>query len=129
MSNKLKYNKNENIKTNNHSSILFCFNDKSSIMFRYSLFDGIDYTALGHLHGAQRLREGLRYSGSPLAYSFSEAGHTKGSWLVELSAPGHHVVRYPVRITRDLHWDGVPPGEEAPEPVPLPPLGALGAGT
>jgi exonuclease SbcD len=53
-----------------------------------ALFDGIDYTALGHLHGAQVLRPGLRYSGSPLAYSFSEAGHTKGSWLVELDAGG-----------------------------------------
>jgi exonuclease SbcD len=53
-----------------------------------ALFDGIDYTALGHLHGAQVLRPGLRYSGSPLAYSFSEAGHTKGSWLVELDAAG-----------------------------------------
>ncbi len=53
-----------------------------------SLFDGLDYTALGHLHGAQRLAEGLRYSGSPLAYSFSEAGHTKSTWLVELGASG-----------------------------------------
>ncbi len=53
-----------------------------------SLFDGIDYTALGHLHGAQRLAEGLRYSGSPLAYSFSEAGHTKSSWLIELESSG-----------------------------------------
>ncbi len=53
-----------------------------------ALFDGIDYTALGHLHGAQVLRDGLRYSGSPLAYSFAEAGHVKGSWLVELGAHG-----------------------------------------
>ena len=53
-----------------------------------ALFDGIDYTALGHLHGAQVLRPGLRYSGSPLAYSFSEAGHVKGSWLVELGPDG-----------------------------------------
>ena len=53
-----------------------------------ALFDGITYTALGHLHGAQVLREGLRYSGSPLAYSFSEAAHAKGSWLVELDAAG-----------------------------------------
>jgi exonuclease SbcD len=53
-----------------------------------SLFDGIDYTALGHLHGAQVLRPGLRYSGSPLAYSFSEAGHTKGSWLLTLDRAG-----------------------------------------
>lgn len=54
-----------------------------------SVFDGIDYTALGHLHGRQRLANGLRYSGSPLAYSFSEAQHHKGSWLVDLPAePG-----------------------------------------
>lgn len=53
-----------------------------------SLFAGIDYTALGHLHGRQTLSETLRYSGSPLAYSFSEGRHTKGSWLVELGPVG-----------------------------------------
>lgn len=53
-----------------------------------SLFDGVDYVALGHLHGPQTLSDRLRYSGSPLAYSFSEAAHTKGSWLVELEAAG-----------------------------------------
>ncbi|MCU1594551.1 MAG: putative exonuclease, partial [Frankiales bacterium] len=53
-----------------------------------SLFDGFAYGALGHLHGAQVVTEALRYSGSPLAYSFSEAGHTKGSWLVDLDAAG-----------------------------------------
>ncbi|HEY3531202.1 MAG TPA: exonuclease SbcCD subunit D [Nocardioides sp.] len=53
-----------------------------------SLFDGISYTALGHLHGRAALGETLRYSGSPLAYSFSEAGHTKGSWLVDLGPRG-----------------------------------------
>ncbi len=51
-------------------------------------FDGIDYTALGHLHGPHVLSPALRYSGSPLAYSFSEADQTKGSWLVELGAEG-----------------------------------------
>ncbi|MDT7572415.1 MAG: repair protein SbcD/Mre11, partial [Actinomycetota bacterium] len=53
-----------------------------------ALFDGFTYGALGHLHGPQVLSDGLRYSGSPLAYSFSEAGHVKGSWLVDLSAAG-----------------------------------------
>lgn len=53
-----------------------------------SVFDDIHYTALGHLHGPHVLREGVRYSGSPLAYSFSEAGHRKGSWLVDLDARG-----------------------------------------
>lgn len=52
------------------------------------LFDGIDYTALGHLHGRHTLTESVRYSGSPLAYSFSEADHVKGSWLVDLGADG-----------------------------------------
>lgn len=47
-------------------------------------FDGVSYVALGHLHGRQRMSETVRYSGSPLAYSFSEAGHVKGSWLVTL---------------------------------------------
>ncbi|QBX57044.1 exonuclease SbcCD subunit D [Nocardioides seonyuensis] len=52
------------------------------------LFDGIDYTALGHLHGPHVLGDSLRYSGSPLAYSFSEAGQIKGSWLVDLGGDG-----------------------------------------
>lgn len=52
------------------------------------LFNDVDYAALGHLHGRQVLSETIRYSGSPLAYSFSEARHTKGSWLVELGPGG-----------------------------------------
>ena len=68
-----------------------------------SLFDGFTYSALGHLHGPQTLSEGLRYSGSPLAYSFSEAGHTKGSWLVELSASGlSRVEHVPAPVPRRL---------------------------
>ncbi|MCC3294686.1 exonuclease SbcCD subunit D [Arthrobacter sp. zg-Y411] len=47
------------------------------------LFDGFAYTALGHLHGRQQLREDARYSGSPLPYSFSEARQDKGGWLLE----------------------------------------------
>ena len=53
-----------------------------------SLFTGVDYAALGHLHGRHTLTDSVRYSGSPLAYSFSEAGHAKGSWLVEIGADG-----------------------------------------
>jgi exonuclease SbcD len=53
-----------------------------------SVFDGVDYVALGHLHGPQRLAEHLRYSGSPIAYSFSEAAHHKSVWLVELGPAG-----------------------------------------
>jgi exonuclease SbcD len=51
-------------------------------------FGDFSYVALGHLHGQQTLAEYLRYSGSPLPYSFSEAAHRKGSWLVELDADG-----------------------------------------
>ncbi|TVL89678.1 exonuclease SbcCD subunit D [Streptomyces sp. SAJ15] len=52
------------------------------------VFDGVDYVALGHLHGCQALTERVRYSGSPLAYSFSEATHRKTMWLVDLAADG-----------------------------------------
>ncbi|MCG2624033.1 exonuclease SbcCD subunit D [Arthrobacter sp. I2-34] len=52
------------------------------------LFDGLDYVALGHLHGRQQLSHTVRYSGSPLPYSFSEAGHRKGGYLVEFDAGG-----------------------------------------
>lgn len=47
-----------------------------------TVFDGIDYTALGHLHGRQAMAPAVRYSGSPLPYSFSEANHTKGGLIV-----------------------------------------------
>jgi exonuclease SbcD len=53
-----------------------------------SLFDGFSYVALGHLHGQQTLTEHVRYSGSPLPYSFSEKHHKKGSWLVEVGIDG-----------------------------------------
>jgi exonuclease SbcD len=53
-----------------------------------SLFTGASYAALGHLHGRATLTESVRYCGSPVAYSFSEADHTKGSWLVELGPDG-----------------------------------------
>ena len=52
------------------------------------LFAGFGYVALGHLHGQQTVAPHLRYSGSPLPYSFSEASHRKGSWLVDLDAAG-----------------------------------------
>ncbi|MFJ8510312.1 exonuclease SbcCD subunit D [Streptomyces avermitilis] len=51
------------------------------------VFDGIDYVALGHLHGAQKVTDRVHYSGSPLAYSFSEATHTKSLTLVDLTTP------------------------------------------
>jgi exonuclease SbcD len=53
-----------------------------------SMFDGFSYVALGHLHGRRTLAEHLRYSGSPLPYSFSEKDHEKGTWLVEVAYDG-----------------------------------------
>ena len=58
-----------------------------------SVFDGVDYVALGHLHRPQTLTPRLRYSGSPLAYSFGEAGQQKQAWLVDLDAAGLADVR------------------------------------
>jgi len=50
-------------------------------------FDGADYVALGHLHGPQVVGGGAgRYAGSPLAFSFSEAGQAKSVALIEVSA-------------------------------------------
>ena len=51
---------------------------------RPTVFDGVDYVALGHLHGRQQDARRLRYSGSPMAMSFTRASHHKGSWLVDL---------------------------------------------
>ena len=50
------------------------------------VFADADYVALGHLHGPQRISETVRYSGAPIALSFSEANHHKGSVLVNVSA-------------------------------------------
>jgi exonuclease SbcD len=67
------------------------------------VFGGFSYVALGHLHGQQTLAEHLRYSGSPLPYSFSEANHHKGSWLVELDAQGYRrAERVPAPAFRKL---------------------------
>jgi exonuclease SbcD len=52
------------------------------------VFHGVDYVALGHLHGCQTITERVRYSGSPLAYSFSETHHRKSMWLIDLGAHG-----------------------------------------
>jgi len=49
------------------------------------VFDGIDYVALGHLHGPQQVTDRVHYSGSPLPYSFSEADHKKTFALVDLT--------------------------------------------
>lgn len=59
-----------------------------------SVFAPFDYVALGHLHGPQNVgSERVRYCGSPLKYSFSEAGQVKSVTVAELGAKGALTVR------------------------------------
>ena len=68
-----------------------------------STFDGVAYTALGHLHRAQEVSPTVRYSGSPVAMSFSEAGYTKGSLLLDLDPRGRvHVEQIAAPVHRPL---------------------------
>ncbi len=66
------------------------------------VFAEADYVALGHLHGPQRISETVRYSGSPIALSFSEAGHHKGSVLVDVSAGALKTRSIPAPFTKSL---------------------------
>lgn len=58
-----------------------------------SVFDPFDYVALGHIHSPQHVgRETVRYCGTPLKYSFSEAEQQKSVTLVELKEKGETVI-------------------------------------
>lgn len=72
-----------------------------------SVFDAFDYVALGHIHGPQHIgRDSVRYCGTPLKYSFSEAGHCKSVTVVELMEKGNLQIRtrelIPQRDMREL---------------------------
>lgn len=68
-----------------------------------SVFTGFTYTALGHLHGAQQVSPTVRYSGSPLPFSFSERHHHKSVALVEVAADGGVTVDLvPAPVTRPM---------------------------
>lgn len=68
-----------------------------------AVFDGFDYVALGHLHGAQHVgRNTVRYSGSPLKYSFSEVHQQKSLTVVELDADRTTVRTCPLTPQHDL---------------------------
>ena len=55
-----------------------------------SVFDGFDYVALGHIHGPQNIGSSrVRYCGTPLKYSFSEASHHKSVTVVSLGTKGN----------------------------------------
>lgn len=68
------------------------------------VYDPFDYAALGHIHSAQHVgREEVRYSGSPLKYSLSEAGHKKSVPVVELKEKGNLEISFESLIPkRDL---------------------------
>jgi exonuclease SbcD len=73
-------------------------------MVSASIFEGFDYVALGHLHRPQRVAgtDHIRYSGSPLAYSFSE-DHTKSVVMVEMDAAGRVQARdLPIPVGRGV---------------------------
>lgn len=69
-----------------------------------TVFKRFDYTALGHIHRAQNCSsEKVRYSGTPLKYSFSEAKDNKSVTVVELSEKGNLAVRtVPLKAKRDM---------------------------
>ncbi len=70
----------------------------------YHCFDDFDYVALGHIHSPQRVgRDEVRYSGSPLKYSLSEAGSEKSVPLITVSAGERIKIELvPLQPLRDL---------------------------
>lgn len=69
-----------------------------------AVFDQFDYVALGHIHSPQHVgRETVRYCGTPLKYSFSEAGQEKSVTVVELGEKGDVGIRkIPLKPLRDM---------------------------
>ncbi|MDR0365875.1 MAG: exonuclease SbcCD subunit D [Bifidobacteriaceae bacterium] len=71
-----------------------------------SVFSRFDYAALGHIHRPQEVRGGagqvLNYPGSPLAFSFSEAGHVKSTSVVTLGSGPPQLERIPAPVPRAL---------------------------
>lgn len=69
-----------------------------------AVLNGVDYVALGHLHGAQSVVDPtVRYSGSPLAFSFSEQDHVKSVTIVDIPAQGPIAITVtPVPVPRPL---------------------------
>jgi len=69
-----------------------------------SLFGDLDYVALGHLHCPQSVgSDNIRYCGSPLKYSFSEARHKKSVTLIEMKEKGNmHIEQISLKPQHDL---------------------------
>ena len=69
-----------------------------------SVFDKLDYVALGHIHKPQKIgREVIRYSGSPLKYSFSECNHKKSVCIVDFKEKNNCEIKLvPLIPKRDM---------------------------
>lgn len=69
-----------------------------------SVFEGFDYVALGHIHRSQKcVSDYIRYSGTPLKYSFSEAKDNKTITVVEMNAKGNITLDFiPLVPKRDM---------------------------
>ena len=68
------------------------------------IFDQFDYVALGHIHNPQSIsRESVRYCGSPLKYSFSEANVTKSITIVEVGEKGKNCINIRTADLSPLH--------------------------
>lgn len=69
-----------------------------------SVYEDFDYVALGHIHKPQRVsRDTIRYSGTPLKYSFSEVNHKKSVTIVNIEEKGNVIVStIPLNAKRDL---------------------------
>ena len=68
------------------------------------VFKNFHYTALGHLHGLQRMgADHIRYSGSPLKYSFDEHGQKKSFTIIDMDTNGKvDISTIPVEAKRDV---------------------------
>lgn len=68
------------------------------------VFKNFHYTALGHLHGPQRMgADHIRYSGSPLKYSFDEHGQKKSFTIIDMDTTGKvDISTIPVEAKRDV---------------------------
>ena len=68
------------------------------------VFKNFHYTALGHLHGPQRMgADHIRYSGSPLKYSFDEYGQKKSFTIIDMDTNGKvDISTIPVEAKRDV---------------------------
>ena len=67
-----------------------------------TVLDGFTYSALGHIHKPGAPAHNIRYSGSPMKFSFSETNHTKNSLLVDISRGNVEVTEIPTPVWREM---------------------------